>query len=94
MTRMPMRKSLQSDCRSNGLLQIRGLIACFGLSIGSLTTAQILPPMGQSGIPVSQSAVSSLPALPSDQPIAKLASAVVNGKPNSSVIKPSTQDRT
>jgi len=87
-----MRKSLQSDCRSNGLLQIRGLIACFGLSIGSLATAQILPPMGQSGIPVSQSAVSSLPALPSDQPIAKLASAVVNGKPSSSVIKPSTRE--
>ena len=92
MTRMPMRKSLQIDRRSNGLLQIRGLIACFGLSIGSLATAQILPPMGQSGIPVSQSAVSSLPALPSDQPIAKLASAVVNGKPNSSVIKPSTRE--
>ncbi len=87
-----MRKSLQSDCRSNGLLQIRGLIACFGLSIGSLTTAQILPPMGQSGIPVSQPAASSLPALPTDQPIAKLASAVVNGKPSSSVIKPSTRE--
>ena len=92
MTRMPMRKSLQSDCRSIGLLQIRGLIACFGLSLGSLATAQILPPMGQSGIPVSQPAASSLPALPTDQPIAKLASAVVNGKPSSSVIKPSTRE--
>ncbi len=92
MTRMPMRKSLQIDRRSNGLLQIRGLIACFGLSIGSLATAQILPPMGQSGIPVAQPAASSLPALPTDQPIAKLASAVVNGKPSSSVIKPSTRE--
>ena len=93
MSRMPTSKPFPNDRRSSGWLKISSLMAGFGMCIGSMASAQILPPIAATAKPVSSPVDSTLPALASsDQPIAKLASAVVNGKPNSSVIKPSTRE--
>jgi phosphate-selective porin OprO/OprP len=92
MSRMPTSKPFPNNRHSSGWLKISSLLAGFGLCVGSMATAQILPPIAATAKPVSSPVESTLPALPSDQPIAKLASAVVNEKPNSSVVKSASRE--
>ncbi len=93
MSLIPIRKNRRSAPNSSqGLFEVRTILTCLGVGYGSMAAAQVLPPIGKPLNPSVTTTAAIVTKPGSEEPIAKLASAVVNGKVNSSLVKPTLRE--